>query len=138
MIQWNILFSSLKSKGFQFDDKKILEDSKIFRKTIEDVLLEDGIVKEEELMKVKSEILNLPTKVFDKKAAITKEIINIIEESSARNYKLVVFDNQNNEISVAMYHPDDEKAMEAINFIAKQTQSKLKVFVTSESNLQKA
>ncbi|MFA5230549.1 MAG: hypothetical protein WC422_04160 [Candidatus Paceibacterota bacterium] len=138
MIQWNILFSSLKSKGFQFDEKKILEDSKIFRKTIEDVLLEDGIVKEEELMKVKSEILNLPTKVFDKKAAITKEIINIIEESSARNYKLVVFDNQNNEISVAMYHPDDEKAMEAINFIAKQTQSKLKVFVTSESNLQKA
>ncbi len=37
-----------------------------------------------------------------------------------------------------MYHPDDEKAMEAINFIAKQMQAKLKVFVTSESNLQKA
>jgi hypothetical protein len=89
-------------------------------------------------MKVKSEILNLPVKVFDKNVAITKEIINIIEESSARNYKLVVFDKQNNEISVAMYHPDDEKAMEAINFIAKQAQSKLKVFVTSESNLQKA
>ncbi len=138
MIQWNILFSSLKSKGFQFDEKKVLEDSKIFRKTIEEVLLEDGIVKEDELMKIKSEILNLPVKVFDKQAAITKEIINVVEESSARNYKLVVFDKQNNEISVAMYHPDDEKAMEAINFIAKQSQAKLKVFVTSESNLQKA
>jgi len=138
MIQWNILFSSLKSKGFQFDEKKVLEDSKIFRKTIEDVLLEDGIVKEDELMKIKSEILNLPIKVFDKKLLISKEVINIVEESSARNYKLVVFDNQNNEISVAMYHPDDEKAMEAINFIAKQMQAKLKVFVTSESNLQKA
>ncbi|HRZ29750.1 MAG TPA: hypothetical protein P5052_03275 [Candidatus Paceibacterota bacterium] len=138
MIQWNILFSSLKSKGFQFDEKKVLEDSKIFRKTIEDVLLEDGIVKEDELMKIKSEILNLPIKVFDKKLSISKEVINIVEESSARNYKLVVFDNQNNEISVAMYHPDDEKAMEAINFIAKQMQAKLKVFVTSESNLQKA
>lgn len=138
MIQWNILFSSLKNKGLQFDEKKLLEDAKIFRKSIEDVLLEDGIVKEEELVKVKSEILNLPIKIFDKQEIISKEIINVIEESSARNYKLVVFDKKDNEISVAMYHPDDEKASEAINFIAKQMQHKLKIFVTTESNLHKA
>jgi hypothetical protein len=138
MIQWNILFSSLKNKGFQFEEKKVLEDAKIFRKSIEDVLLEDGIVKEEELMNIKAEILNLPIKVFDKKDSISKEILNTVEESSARNYKLVVFDKKDNEISVAMYHPDDERALEAINFIAKQSQAKLKIFITTESNLQKA
>lgn len=138
MIQWNILFSALKNKGFQFDEKKVLEDAKIFRKSYEDVLLEDGIVKEEELMKIKSEILNVPIKIFDKKEVISKEILNVIEESSARNYKLVVFDKQGNEVSVAMYHPDDEKALEAINFIAKQNQFKLKIFITTEGNLQKA
>jgi len=138
MIQWNILFSGLKNKGFQFDEKKVLEDAKIFRKTIEDVLLEDGIVKEDELVKIKSEILNLPIKIFDKKDILNKEVINIVEESSSRNYKLVVFDKKDNEILVAMYHPDDEKALEAINFIAKQMQHKLKIFVTTESNLQKA
>ena len=138
MIQWNILFSALKNKGFQFDEKKVLEDAKIFRKSYEDVLLEDGIINEEELMKIKSEILNVPIKIFDKKEAVSKEILNIVEESSARNYKLVVFDKQGNDVSVAMYHPDDEKALEAINFIAKQNQFKLKIFITTESNLQKA
>jgi len=110
----------------------------MFRKGIEDVLLEDSIIKDEELANIKGEILNLPVKFFDKKDVITKEVLNIIEESSARNYKLVVFDKKDSEISVAMLHPDDEKALEAINFVAKQLQSKLKIFVTTENNLQKA
>ncbi len=138
MIQWNILFSALKNKGFKFDEKKVLEDAKIFRKEIEDVLLEDRVLNEQELMKVKAEILNLPTKTFDKDDVLSKDVLNIIEESSARNYKLAVFDKKNNEISVAMLHPDDENALSAINFIAKQDQYKTKLFVTTESDLQKA
>ncbi len=138
MIQWNILFTALKNKNYQFDEKQILEDSKMFRKGVEDVLLEDSVIKDEELANIKGEILNLPVKFFDKTDSISKEILNIIEESSARNYKLVVFDKKENDIYVAMLHPDDEKAMEAINFVAKQTQTKLKIFITTENNLQKA
>jgi hypothetical protein len=101
-------------------------------------LLEDRVLNEQDLMKIKAEILNLPTKTFDKDDVLSKDVLNIIEESSARNYKLVVFDKKDNEISVAMLHPDDENALSAINFIAKQNQYKIKNFVTTESDLQKA
>jgi hypothetical protein len=110
----------------------------MFRKGIEEVLLEDSIIKDEELANIKGEILNLPVKFFDKTDIIAKEVLNIVEESSARNYKLVVFDKKDSEISVAMLHPDDEKALEAINFVAKQAELKLKIFITTENNLQKA
>lgn len=110
----------------------------MFRKGIEEVLLEDSIIKEEELANIKGEILNLPVKFFDKKEIISKDILNVVEESSARNYKLVVFAKDDKSLSVAMLHPDDEKALEAINFVAKQLQIKLNIFVTTESQLQKA
>jgi hypothetical protein len=137
MIQHSILFTNLKEKGYKFDEKSIVNDSKMFRKSVEEVLLEDNIIKDIELANIKGEILNLPVKIFEKKETVSKDILNIVEESSARNYKLAIFDKTEKELFVMMLSPDNEKAMEAINFIAKQKQLQLKIFITTEESLQR-
>jgi hypothetical protein len=138
MIQHSILFNNLKEKGYKFDEKSIINDSKMFRKNVEEILLEDNIIKDDELAKIKGEILNLPVKIFEKNETIEKEVLDIVEESSARNYKLAVFDKKEKELFVMMLNPDNEKAFEAISFIAKQRQLQLKVFVTTSESLQRS
>lgn len=137
MIQHSILFNNLKEKGYKFDEKTVVQEAKMFRKTIEDVLLENNIIKDKELAKVKGEILSLPVKFFEKNEIVAKDVLNIVEESSARNYKLAVFNKTEKDFSVMMLNPDDEKSLEAINFISKQKQLNLKIFVTTSESLQK-
>ena len=137
MIQEDILLTSLKQKGYIFNEAELKEESKLFHKALEEIVVEKDIIAEDKLAQLKGEILNLPVKIFDKKEVVTREILNIIEESAARNYKLVVFGKDSEFIHIACLYPEENKSFEAINFTAKQLGLKLKLYVTTFSGLQR-
>ncbi|HRV32296.1 MAG TPA: GspE/PulE family protein [Candidatus Paceibacterota bacterium] len=137
MIQEDILLEALKQKGYKLDSKELKEETQLFHKSLEELLVEKNLIAEDALAVVKGEILNLPVKIFDKKEVVDKNILNIIEESAARNYKVAVFNKDNDYVYIAALYPEDNKCFEAMNFIAKQLGVKLKLYVTTYSGLQR-
>lgn len=137
MIQEDILLESLKQKGYKLDAVGLKEETRLFHKSLEELLVEKNLIAEDALAIAKGEILNLPVKIFDKKEVVDKNILNIIEESAARNYKVAVFNKDNDCVHIAALYPEDNKCFEAMNFIAKQLGVKLKLYVTTYSGLQR-
>ncbi len=137
MIQEDILLESLKQKGYKLDAIGLKEETRLFHKSLEELLVEKNLIAEDALAIAKGEILNLPVKIFDKKEVVDKNILNIIEESAARNYKVAVFNKDNDYVHIAALYPEDNKCFEAMNFIAKQLGVKLKLYVTTYSGLQR-
>ncbi|MFA6391835.1 MAG: GspE/PulE family protein [Patescibacteria group bacterium] len=99
-----------------------------------DVISEENLVPDEEFAKVKSRIYGVPfMDLFGK--MIRSEILNIISQELAQNYQMVAFDKKDNEVSIAMLQPNDFKALEATEFLARKNQYKIKYYVTSKGAL---
>jgi|GEM_PF-2718714 len=137
MIQEDILLTALKQKGYKLKEEELKEESKLFHRALEEILIERNIIAEDALATIKGEILNLPVKIFDKKEVVGKDILNVIEESAARNYKLAVFNKDAEFVYVAALYPEDNKSFEAVSFTAKQLGLKLKLHVTTYEGLQR-
>jgi len=91
-----------------------------------------GLVPEEDLAKAKSKVLGVPyIDLFGKTAS--PSVLNLISRELAENYHIVAFEKVNSEVSVAMVDPGDFKAIEAIEFIARENNFKIKFFLISLS-----
>lgn len=100
-----------------------------------DVFIErTNAVRDEELMKAKSVLYNVPAvDLFGK--IVRAEIINIIPQELAINYRMVAFARDGKEVSVAMFDPTNFQALEAIEFIARKDNLAVKYFITSIASL---
>jgi type IV pilus assembly protein PilB len=101
-----------------------------FKKTFEEVLLERKIVDYEELTKVKADIYGMPYQnLADKK--LTDDILSIIPIEVAENYKIICFGKEKNKIKVGIVDPDNFKAIEAIDFLAKEENFQVEYYLIS-------
>ncbi|XOU94470.1 MAG: GspE/PulE family protein [Candidatus Kerfeldbacteria bacterium] len=114
------------------DEKKLLE-----------FLVSNGNISEEDLVKAKGKVLNVNyVELFGK--TISPSILNLIPRELADNYHVVAFQKNINEnakeaeLYVAMVNPGDFKASEAIEFIARENNLKLKYFIISPSGFRYA
>lgn len=98
-------------------DKKqqeaILEKSQKTGEEPEDILVADGIVKENELVKIKAYILGIPFINLEEEK-ISPEVLSIIPEPIARTHNIVAFAKKGNFIEVAMIDPNDLKTVDFI------------------------
>lgn len=102
--------------------------------TVDAVIERSNIVREEELTKAKSVLYNVP--VMDLFGKIVRaEILNLIPQELATNYRMVAFAREGNEVSVAMTNPSNFQALEAIEFIARKENLTIKYYITSEASL---
>lgn len=85
-------------------------------KKIETVLLEQKIVTEEELIKLKAYILGIPFVNLEKEA-IPLEVLQIVPEPIARKYNIVAFRKEGSRLEVAMTDPED---IQTIEFVRKK------------------
>ncbi len=117
--------------------KGLLESSKVSaleyerkqsHKKEEEFLLEKGIVSEDVLFQLKSEKLGIPLKeVYPEDVA--PEVINIIPEESASHYQMVPLAKKGNTIEVGMVYPEDIRAQEALQFLARENRFDYRVFL---------
>lgn len=131
------LLSALKQKKLLNEEQieRLKKDAQLLRRSAEDLIYSRGLVDEAEVAKIKSEFLKIPVKIFEKNEVIPREILALIPEEAARNYKLIVFDRVNNILSVAMLNPQLTEAQDALKFLVKQKDFDVKLFITTPSDL---
>jgi type IV pilus assembly protein PilB len=82
-----------------------------------DVLVSEGIISEESLIKLQAYILGIPFVALEKET-VPSEILKIIPEPIARSHNIVAFRKSKNDLEVAMLDPED---LRTIEFIKKTT-----------------
>ncbi|MFA4941532.1 MAG: GspE/PulE family protein [Patescibacteria group bacterium] len=102
----------------------------------EEILLEKNFVDPEKITEVKAKIYGLSYQnLLDKE--VNNEILNIISLESAENYKIVCFEKSGNKIKVGLTDPENYKAMEAVNFLAKEEAFRVEYCLISDSSFNK-
>ncbi len=135
----NILYNKLIEKGVISLDvlEEIKQESQEKKIPVEDLLVEKKIISAEEITKIKSEIINIPYVNLSEKL-IRSDIFNLLPPYIIENYKIIPFDKNGNEVYVGMVDPQNFRAVEAIEFLAKKNGFKVKYFIISENSFQEA
>jgi type IV pilus assembly protein PilB len=116
-------------------EKELAEEFK--ESTEEDFLLIKRILNEEDLGKLKSEIYNTPAFEEDEDFSVPVETLAIIPEESARFYKTIPLGLEDNILKVGMVDPENIKAREAIDFLARQQNYFLNLYLISQRQFDK-
>jgi len=95
----------------------IKKESERDNKNIEELLLEKGLIPEEKLYQLKSEILKIPFKALagSKPGA---DILKLVPLEAAQHYRFVPLNVDKDILEVGMLNPEDIDASEALKFIA--------------------
>jgi type IV pilus assembly protein PilB len=127
----------LKSVGKVTDEQlKTLQDQeKVEKKPLQDLAIRSSLITEPELTKLYALEIDVPYIDLDPKT-IRPELLKLIPERIARQYKVVVYgqDEQGNKL-LAMADPDD---IQAVNFLRKQLGPNIKVHLTTSSTINAA
>ena len=88
------------------------------------------LVSEENIVKIKAELYEVSyIDLFGKQ--VPSEVLNLISEELARTYQMVPFAVDEGELRVAMVNPQDFKALEAIAFLARKDNLKVRYYIVS-------
>ncbi len=103
---------------------------KVTGKTEEELILEKGIIPEEDLFKLKSESLKI--NLVEKSAEdVPLETLELIPEDTAKYYKMIPLEKRENVLDVGMVYPEDLKAQEALKFLSRRQKFTYQVFLVT-------
>ncbi len=99
----------------------------------EEVILEKRIVSEEFLFGLKSESLKIPLKkVYADDVSL--KVLELIPEDSAKYYRMIPVARRENILEIGMVYPEDMKAREALEFLARQQKLTYQIFLITFSD----
>jgi type IV pilus assembly protein PilB len=101
---------------------------------VEDILISEGIIKEDELKRLEAYILGIPFVNLEKEK-IDPEVLKIIPEPVARAHNIIAFKKRGNILEVAMLDPED---LRTIEFIKKTTPYKILPRLTTPESIKNA
>ncbi|MDO8429920.1 MAG: GspE/PulE family protein [bacterium] len=124
------LLENLIKSGLLTEDagQKLLRDSLAIGKKLEEVIYDRHIVPEEEVAKIKSQLLKIPYKKIIPEE-VTKELLINIPQEVSRTYKVLPLSRTKDLLVVGMVNPMDPQAQEALRFVAKQQKINLGVYL---------
>lgn len=115
--------------GKQLEDaQKKAEKTK---QKIEDVLISEGLITQEELIKLEAYILGIPFVNLEKEI-VSPEVLKFIPEPIARSNNIVAFRRKGNDLEVAMLDPED---LRTIEFIKKTADFKILPRLTTPESI---
>ncbi|MCX6796622.1 MAG: GspE/PulE family protein [Candidatus Falkowbacteria bacterium] len=115
----------------------VLNEIKKEEKSIEELLLEKKISNSENLAQVKAEAYGLPYLNLTE-TEIGENTLNIIPHQVAENYKIICFEKINQAIKVGLTDPENFKAIEAVDFLAKEQGLIVEYFLISKESFKAA
>jgi type IV pilus assembly protein PilB len=98
------------------------------------LLVEGGLVNEEQFTQVQAEVLGMPY-VDLHELAIPKDVLSIIPESTARGHMVIAYEQTAQDLKVAMANPNDRQIVE---FIHKKVDMPVTVALTSQDGIRTA
>ena len=117
----------VKEKDVEAAEKKAKKTKKDFGQ----ILVAEGFVSDEEMIKMKAYILGIPFVNLEKEK-IDSEILKIIPEPIAKSHNIVAFRKKGNELEVAMLDPDD---LATIDFVKKKSNLKILPRLTTAESM---
>lgn len=122
----------------KFDENQLhalLEQQKSEKKPLQDVVVATSTLSEKELTKLYAAEIDVPYVELSPKE-LSPEILNLIPDRVARQYRVVAFNEDNDGVVyVAMEDPDD---VPAISFIQKQLNKPIRVHIATTTTVQSA
>jgi type IV pilus assembly protein PilB len=125
------------NKLISFKQKEEFEQKiEIADKDLEEIILDKKLIDPEKLTKLKAEIYNFPYEnLLDR--GVDSDTLNIIPYEAAENYQVVCFDKSDKILKIGILDPENYKAFEALNFLAKEKGFKAKYYLVSEIGFNK-
>ena len=116
----NLINQLLKQKAI---DKKtadsLSKESESSGRTVEEIILSKQLLPEDKLFRIKSEALGIPLKEITLQD-VPADVLELVPQDSAEHYKMAPLGKKQNMLEVAMVYPEDLKAQEALNFLARK------------------
>lgn len=131
------LIQELFAKGILSEANKneLQKELKKTGKTEEELILGRKIVSEDALFELKSSIFKIPLKKI-KPEEIHLDILRLIPEDVAINYKMVSLERKGNIVEIGMVYPEDISARNALRFLANQEGFSYEVYLIKFSDLE--
>ncbi len=127
----------IKNNILDQDTANVLEQKSIETNQSLDSVLRDHGLKSVDILKAKSEYLNIePYYLGDND--IPFEVLNYIPEDSARHYKIIPISVSAGVLNVGIYDPDNIQAIDALNFISSKNNITYKLFLISEEDFNRS
>ena len=101
-------------------------------------IIGQGLISEEDLLKIKSELYKLP--IFDaikSKLVLSQALSKEIPEDIISFYQIIPFSKEGNVLRVGILNPEDIDALEALKFVAEDRSLSLEKFVVSYRDFDK-
>ncbi len=111
--------------------EKAEKDAAKAKQNLDDFLVKSGLIKEEEMTKLKAYILGIPFVNLEEEK-IPPEILQIIPEPIARKQNIAAFRKTGRNLEVAMLDPND---LQTIEFIKKKANLKILPRLTSAASI---
>jgi len=108
-----------------------------YNKNPEEALLKSGLVDAEEVIKLKAKLYNLNYHSLIG-AKISDKVLNLIPAEVAENYKIACFEVAQGKMKVGIVDSENFKAIEAIDFLAKEENLQPEYFLISPLSLDNA
>jgi len=128
------LINKLLEKGLIDKEKAatLQAEAKSSGKKIEELIREQEVIPENIVFGAKSEDLKIPLKEVEVKEVPLKTLESIPEET-AKYYQMIPLKRTENALEIGMVYPEDLKAQEALNFLARQKDFTYQVFLITST-----
>lgn len=103
--------------------------------TEEEIILQHKIIDEEALFKLKSKLVNVPV-IKPKSEEIPLEVLGLISQEAAINYKMTPLFKKDNVVGVGMVYPENILAQNALRFLSRKENFLYEIYLISFSDLQ--
>ncbi len=103
-------------------------------KTEEEVILKNRIINENSLFELKSKVIKIPL-LKPTTQEIPLDILELISEEAAINYKIAPLFKKDNVIGVGMVYPENTLAQNALRFLSRQENFTYEVYLITFSDL---
>lgn len=117
--------------------QEIITKAQVEKKTIEAELMSLNLISETDFYKTQA--ASLGVEYIDlTRQEIAQEVLNIIPEELAQNYRMIAFDRKSKLVFVALTDPKNFKAREAVEYMGRNQGFRVKYFLTNKASFEYA
>ncbi len=135
----NMILKKLEEEGV-IDKEKALSlnaQAKSEYKEVEEMIIEEGILSEDDLFSIKSRAIDVPLKDDINMDSVSDATIKCIPRETAKSYNMIPIGKEGEKIEVGMVYPENLKTKEALDFLAYRNKFEYKIYLIKISDFNK-
>lgn len=96
-----------------------------------------GVASEEDLVKARAKVIDIPY-IDLREKKIPEEALTLVSDKTAQTYSFIPFEVKESTLKIAMVDPEDFKALEATEFIARRKNLRPDIYITTRGSFEAA